>query len=213
MLRGTDRRLIFADDEDYRYFLKILSKVRDETLFSLYTYCLMSNHSHLLAKEGNEPISDTMKRIEIMYAHHYNQKYELCGHLFQDRFRSEPVNDERAFLSVMRYICHNPVKAGLCDDPFLYPWLGCSGVGICAGDGLLDPLTGITDFSERELYEFIKQESNEEHLEYTTKKFFSDEKAVRLLCNECHCKNIVEIGGWEKNRLAEAILTLSLIHI
>ncbi len=37
------------------------------------------------------------------------------GGLFQDRFRSEPVENDSYFLTVLRYIHRNPVKAGICE--------------------------------------------------------------------------------------------------
>ena len=57
----------------------------------------MSNHVHLLIKEGNEDISITMKRIGVSYARYYNWKYRTTGHLFQDRFRSENVEERALF--------------------------------------------------------------------------------------------------------------------
>ena len=53
----------------------------------------MGNHVHLLIKEGSEAIGDTMKRIASSYVYYYNHKYDRVGHLFQERFKSQPVND------------------------------------------------------------------------------------------------------------------------
>lgn len=63
-----------------------------------------------------------MKRIGISYAYYFNKKYNRIGHVFQDRFKSEPVEDERYLLSVLRYIHNNPLKAGIIKDPFRYRW-------------------------------------------------------------------------------------------
>ena len=91
----------------------------------LYNYCLMDNHVHLLIKTGSEPLSHLMKRIGVRYAAFYKWKYHRTGHLFQDRFRSEPVEDDSYLLAVYRYIALNPVKAGLCEKPGKYRWCGC----------------------------------------------------------------------------------------
>ena len=136
MLRGADRRTLFSDDEDNQRFLEILQRVKRESMFQLFAYCLMGNHVHLLLQEGKEPLGMTFKRIGFSYVHYYNWKYQLYGHLFQDRYRSEQVEDDAYFLDVLRYICQNPVKAGLCEKPFEYPWLGCS--GITEDDAFLD---------------------------------------------------------------------------
>jgi putative transposase len=55
----------------------------------------MDNHIHLLIKEGKEPIGHTMKRIGVSYVAWYNRKYDRIGHLFQDRFKSEVVNESK----------------------------------------------------------------------------------------------------------------------
>lgn len=96
----------------------------------LYNYCLMGNHVHLLLKTGSEPLSHLMKRICVRYAAFFKWKYHRTGHLFQDRFRSEPVEDKAYLLAVYRYITLNPVKAGLCEKPGTYPWCGVTSQNI-----------------------------------------------------------------------------------
>jgi len=114
MLRGINKQPIFSSDADKSYFLKVLEKYRERCGFTLYGYCLMSNHVHLLLKETeNFPLGAIMKRIAGSYVYWYNLCYQRVGHLFQDRFRSEPVDDDSYFLTVLRYIHQNPVKAGM----------------------------------------------------------------------------------------------------
>ena len=72
----------------------------------------MSNHVHLLIKTHHEDIGATIKHIAVMYALYFNRKYSRAGHLFQDRFKSEPVNDIAYFTTLLRYIHQNPLKAG-----------------------------------------------------------------------------------------------------
>ncbi|MBO5066562.1 MAG: transposase, partial [Clostridia bacterium] len=60
-----------------------------------------------------EDLDLIMKRIAGSYAYWYNWKYYRKGHLFQDRFKSEPIEDDSYFLTVLRYIHQNPVKAGI----------------------------------------------------------------------------------------------------
>ena len=122
MLRGIDRQIIFQDDEDCEKFLQCLTDCQKVCGFTLYAYCLMGNHVHLLLREGKEPLSQIFKRLGVRYVYWYNWKYKRTGHLFQDRFKSEPVEDDTYFLAVLRYIYQNPVKAGLCEKPEEYPW-------------------------------------------------------------------------------------------
>ena len=76
----------------------------------------MSNHIHLLIKEGKENLEQIIKRIAGSYEYWYNWKYNRSGHLFQDRFKSEPVETDEYFLTVIRYIHQNPVKAKVTTD-------------------------------------------------------------------------------------------------
>ena len=89
---------------------------------TFYAYCLMDNHVHLLIREGSEPLSSSIKRIAAAYARYYNTKYEHYGHLFQDRFKSEPVNDEAHLLTLLSYIHQLPVAAKLCQRVEDYDW-------------------------------------------------------------------------------------------
>lgn len=81
--------------------------------YTLYAYCLMTNHIHLLIREREDNIGMAIKRIASSYVYYYNHKYLIDGHLFRERFKSEPVNDMAYFVTLLRYIHQNPVKAGM----------------------------------------------------------------------------------------------------
>ena len=124
MLRGINQQQIFEDSEDCEKFVQILKDCKAISEYKLFTYCLMGNHIHLLIQEGKEPIEQVMKRIATRFVYWYNIKYQRVGHLFQDRFKSEPVEDDAYFATVVRYIHQNPVKAGLCKKISDYPFSG-----------------------------------------------------------------------------------------
>ena len=88
----------------------------------MYAYCLMDNHIHLLVNEGNDEIARIMKRINVSYAYYFNKKYQRVGHLFQDRFKSEAIEDDTYLLAAVRYLHNNPVKAGMVNYPGEYKW-------------------------------------------------------------------------------------------
>ena len=125
MVRGINRESIFHDDEDRRHFLNLLIHSRLPDAFDLYAYCLMRNHFHLLIRERSDDISRTMKRINTRYVGWHNAKYDRIGPLFQDRFKSQNVEDDCYLLSVLRYIHLNPVKAHLVKAPEDYMWSSC----------------------------------------------------------------------------------------
>jgi REP element-mobilizing transposase RayT len=122
MMRGINHQQIFEEDEDYRVFLRILRKCKNISGFKILAYCLMGNHIHLLIKEDEEKLELIFKRIGVRFVKWYNQKYQRCGHLFQDRFKSEVVDDERYLITVAGYIHQNPVKSGLVKEVRDYQW-------------------------------------------------------------------------------------------
>ena len=203
MLRGADRRILFADDEDCLAFLRALKAARDRSHCAVYAYCLMGNHVHLLLREGEEALGQFMKRLGVAYVSYYNTKYELLGHLFQDRFRSEGIETDAYFLDVLRYICQNPVQAGLTKSIWDYRWLGCS--EIKDASGILDSIREYTSLSADELRTFVAEPCQEIHLEDDGGKRLTDSEAIARLREAVNCSTVQEIGGWPENRKNEAI--------
>ena len=131
MLRGINHQDIFEERSDYWKFLKLLrlqTHPEDKQGHPLpphcivYAYCLMTNHVHLLLRELDEGLMPPVKSISIAYAQYFNLKYERSGHLFQDRFKSEPVNDMGYFITLLRYIHQNPIAAGIASSVDGYTW-------------------------------------------------------------------------------------------
>lgn len=122
MLRGINKQDIFEDDTDRERFVATLVRYKEISKFEIYGYCLMNNHIHLLIRQNVEPIGNLVKRICSSYVYWYNWKYERCGHLFQERYKSEAVENEGYLLTVLRYIHQNPVKAGISKNVKAYRW-------------------------------------------------------------------------------------------
>lgn len=112
--RGIGRQQLFEEDADYQHYLSALEKYSMETGVRISAYCLMGNHVHLLVHGEADQIVLLMKKLGVNYSGWFNWKYERTGHLFQDRYKSEPVEDERYLFTVFRYILQNPEKAGIC---------------------------------------------------------------------------------------------------
>ncbi len=119
--RSVGRMILFEEDQDYKYFISLMSRYSKEKDITVCAYCLMDNHVHLLLHYRNNKVSEFMQRTCGMYARYYNKKYEHIGHVFQGRYDMENIFDERYFLTVNRYIIQNPEKAGICDAR-VYRW-------------------------------------------------------------------------------------------
>ncbi|TYQ16924.1 UNVERIFIED_CONTAM: REP element-mobilizing transposase RayT [Acetivibrio alkalicellulosi] len=122
MIRGNEKKDIFLDDEDKKRIINTLLEKKKTSKFLLYAYCIMNNHAHFIINTKDEPISTVIKRIGTSYAYYYNKKHKRVGHVFQDRFRSENIEDENYLISAVRYVHNNPVKAGICKVPEHYKW-------------------------------------------------------------------------------------------
>ena len=192
MLRGINRQQIFEDDEDYRRFLETLEKYREECGYSLYGYCLMPNHVHLVLREGKQPLETIMRRIGASYVYWYNAKYRRNGHLFQDRFKSEPVESDAYLLTVIRYVHWNPVKAGLCSVPEAYPY--SSYARYFEPQGMIDSSFIAGMMGVEEFRRFHSTPGKEECLDVreSTRQHVTDEQAVALMQSLTGCKNASE---------------------
>jgi putative transposase len=120
--RGNRGAPVFTGDEDARHFFVLFAKVVAKHEWRCHSYCLMPNHFHLLLAMDHPTLSAGMHELNWRYARWFNLRYGYTGHLFQDRFFSANLENEAHALEVARYIPLNPVRAGLCARPDLWPW-------------------------------------------------------------------------------------------
>jgi putative transposase len=120
--RGVEKRVIFLDNEDFEYFLALIDELQSFYGFHLHSYCLMSNHYHLLIETTSENLSLILKQLNQRYTLYFNKKYKRIGTLWQGRFKSWYVNGDQYLEVLRKYIENNPVKAGLSVAVGQYPW-------------------------------------------------------------------------------------------
>jgi REP element-mobilizing transposase RayT len=129
MGRGIERAKIFRNRQDREDFLSRLAPLCLAEDLIVYAWALMSNHFHILARTGRQPLSTSMRRLLTGYAVNFNKRHKRAGHLFQNRYKSIVCEDDPYLLELTRYIHLNPLRAGLVDSiPGLnsYPWSGHS---------------------------------------------------------------------------------------
>ncbi|WP_462410861.1 transposase [Neobacillus sp. Marseille-QA0830] len=120
--RGNRKFDLFLDEQDFRTYLNLLEETRSFYPFHLHSYCLMTNHVHLLLETVDYPPTDIMKMINFLYAIYFNKRHELVGHVFEGRYKAKLIEDLHHFIVTSRYIHLNPVEANMVDSPELYPW-------------------------------------------------------------------------------------------
>lgn len=193
MLRGINQQQIFEDAEDCEKFIEILKDCKAISEYKLFAYCLMGNHIHLLIQEGKEPLDLVFKRIGSKYVYWYNIKYRRTGHLFQDRFKSEVVESERYFYTVIRYIHQNPIKAGICRKISDYVY---SSYGEYIGEKyVIDIETALDKMTLEQFAEFNCQLSSDLCLDIVSSIpacRVTDEQAKEIINQYTKCKNVAE---------------------
>ena len=176
--RGTGRQLIFETEEDRRRFLKLMADALQETEADLYAWCLMNNHVHLLVHASLQDLADFMHRVCGPYAQWFNLKTGRVGHLFQERFKSEPISDDAYLKTVVRYIHENPEKGGVAPTS-RYRWSSyreyVGSPGICRTDFVLGVFGGVEAF---------KRFHAEPHEDFACLEVDLDRSATRPMSDE-----------------------------
>ena len=200
MLRGINQQIIFEDDEDYIKFIDTLKSYKAISGYKVFAYCLMSNHIHILLKVGKEDLDVIMKRIAGSYVYWYNWKYYRKGHLFQDRFRSEPVDDNEYFLTVLRYIHQNPLKAEIAEKIDEYKY--CSYNEYISNENDLVDTGFVYEIIDQENFiEYQNRENEDKCLDIENLIFrLSDADAMKEIKRVSKCENATEFQVLEQSQ-------------
>lgn len=120
---GTD--VLFIERDDYLHMLGLIKEISGNYDITIYAFCLMPNHVHMLLSPGKDNLQDAMQSLFARYAMRFNRKYERKGHLFGGPYRQAVCFDDSYLLAASLYIHLNPARAGLCKDPLTYRWSSC----------------------------------------------------------------------------------------
>lgn len=215
MLRGINRQTIFEDDKDIERLIETVKRYKSISKYELYAYCIMSNHVHFLIKENEEPVPTSIKRISSSYVFWYNKKYERCGHLFQERFKSEVIENDDYFLTVLRYIHQNPMKAGIVKDISEYKWSSYNEyigkTNIVDIDFVLEMFSSNKGSALTLFCEFNNQHNDDMCMENNEKNKISDNELRKHLM-EIGITNINELSQTEKCNRKEILKKLKTIN-
>jgi putative transposase len=123
--RASGRLRIFRKDTDFMAFEQILAEGVTRLSVRICGYCIMGNHWHLLLwpyEDGD--LSDFMRWVTLTHTQRYHTSHGTVGigHLYQGRYKSSPVQSDLHYLTVLRYIEINPMRAGLVKDAGQWPW-------------------------------------------------------------------------------------------
>lgn len=119
---GDGDMMIFEGPAEKRRVLDLVAETAAELDWSMYAWCIMGNHYHLLLKTPSDNLSEGMHHINMTYGEWYNKVRERHGHVFQDRFFSILITQDSHLLEASRYVVLNPLRAGLAAAPQEWPW-------------------------------------------------------------------------------------------
>jgi putative transposase len=136
--RGNDRQKTFFRDSDYAFYLSLLRYSCRQSGTSVWAWCLMPNHVHLILVPSEAGgLRRTLAPTHTRYANEINRREGRCGHLWQGRFASFPMDDAHLY-ACLRYVELNPVRAGLAKRPEDWRWSSARGHLGLGADTLVD---------------------------------------------------------------------------
>ncbi len=120
--RGDRQEDIFSDNDDRQLFYDVLDEVYERYNWRIHSYCLMSNHYHLLIETPDANLSSGMRQLNGVYTQRFNSKQHRVGHVFQGRYKAILVQKDSYLLELSRYIVLNPVRARMVRAAKDWPW-------------------------------------------------------------------------------------------
>ena len=123
--RANDRQQMFFAEGDYRDFLSLLASVQVTHAMRILAFCVMPNHWHMVLWPNHDnALSNFVGRLCSQHAQRLRafRRTKGNGHVYQDRFKSFPVETSEYLWAVLRYVEQNPIRAGLVRRAEEWPW-------------------------------------------------------------------------------------------
>ncbi|HZT85172.1 MAG TPA: hypothetical protein VE984_07095 [Gaiellaceae bacterium] len=131
---------LYRDDVDRLEFLRRLAEVTRTVGWTCIAYCLMRTHYHLIVRVDDGVLPRAMHRLNLAYARHHNGRHGLRGRTQFAPYGSRRLHDDAELALAFAYVANNPVRAGLCSAPAVWPWSSYGGtVGATALSTFVDP--------------------------------------------------------------------------
>ena len=204
--RGNAKQILFEQRSDYIFYLNQLRRFSSEMNVAVCAFCLMENHVHLLVYDKEQNISGFMGKLNVTYSGYFNHKYGRTGHLFEGRFKSNPIESEEYLLKAFRYILNNPRQAGIC-QPEDYPWSSYSRYGF--SNSFVDTSVFVELIGDAEKYKvFIAAEYEDcPELENAVR---NDEWAKSVIRDCLHIERCTQLQEYDWKSRNEALRLLKM---
>ena len=139
--RGNARATVFHSDDDYAIFMQLLSAAQGRVRLELVAWCLKPNHLHLVMRPlADGDLARFMHWLLTTHVQRHRVRHGTTGRVWQGRYKAFPIQADAHFLTVLRYVERNPVRAGLVDCALEWRWSSVRERQTAAGEhGLLAP--------------------------------------------------------------------------
>ncbi len=126
MNRGIRGEEIFFDNRAQVYFLEAMGEKLRNLRMRVFAYCLMGNHYHLILQNSSGKLSEFMKQLNGQYGMYYRKRRGGRGYVFQNRFKSTLIQEDKYLKMAIVYVLLNPVRGGVVKFPWEYRWASIS---------------------------------------------------------------------------------------
>jgi len=123
--RGSRKGELFESYGDYEAYLKLMEIARRKFAMRVIAYCLMVNHLHLLLwPRDSTSLVRFMHWLTTTHARRFHRVRGSVGTgaVYQSRFVSRPISEDRKFFTVLRYVEQNAFAAGLVNRAEEWRW-------------------------------------------------------------------------------------------
>ena len=181
--RGVERRSIFLEPEDYDFFMDLLIKLTKDFDIVIHTFCLMTNHYHILLETKKANLSKAIQFLNDKYSKYFNKKYNRVGHLWQGRYKSYYLFDDAHFWIVSKYIERNPIKAQMVDNIANYRYQSFFQWKYQQDYKTIISKSKIFDMTFKEYESYIASDMDQDALEivYTSPKIIKKDGDLKVL--------------------------------
>ena len=189
IVHGNQRQKTFTSAADYQAYLDRLAKYRRQYGYTIYAFCLMSNHVPLLVQSSETPLSEFMQGLQQSYTQYFNRRHKKSGHLFEGRYKAIVCQEEPYLLELIRYIHLNPVRAGMVERAEEYEYSGHHAYLQGKGTEIIDParvlgMLGGARRYERFVNDGLKAGHQEEYYAVADQGFLGDQEFAEAMLAE-----------------------------
>jgi len=122
MNRGLNKLAIFSESCLKNKYIELMGELSQKYSIKIFAYCIMDNHFHIALENTSGQLSQFMKNLNGHYGNYYRKVTKSKGYVFEDRFKSTIVQNEKYLITLIVYILQNPVRSGYVENPFDYHW-------------------------------------------------------------------------------------------